>query len=205
MRNFAILLLLMLCLAACKPTEIFEGKPTMDQKLFLDTKAYTIDQANRVIKGGFKFIETTQVPGQRVDTAYLTGTQINWPFYIEKMYTANLYADSNNCYRYSMQQIPDLPNAKVTITYEPNYLNLKVNKLMLLLNANDSEVKTVNFEYSDNSFFKETTHKVTYIPGQVIQVYTKSKNLFGSKKEIIKSIYFLEGDMHAVDAIEILQ
>jgi hypothetical protein len=205
MQKFVPILFFFMCLSACKQTEIFEGKPTMNQKLFLDTKAYTIDQADRIIRGGFSYLETKQIPGKKIDSAYLKPHQIDWDFYIQHFFAGNLMADSNNCYRYSMQQQENLQNITATLTYEPNYKNLKINKCIVVLNANDGDVKTVFFEYNNNTFFTETTHKITYVSGQVMQVVTISKNLFGSKKQAVQSVYFLNGNMHATDAVDIIQ
>ncbi len=205
MHKLLLYTILLTGMASCQRTEIFKGQPTMNQKLFLDTKAYAIDQADRIINGGFTFIETTQIPGGKIDTAYLKGNSINWDYYINKLQDANLSSDTNNCYRYSMRQVEDFTNVKVTLHYEPNYKDLKFKQFFVVLSANDSEVKTVFYEKEDNGFFNEINTKLTYVPGSVIQVYTKSKNLFGTEKAIIKSIYFMNGDMHKSDQIELVQ
>jgi hypothetical protein len=205
MQKNAIILLLLILISACQTKEIFEGRPTLDQKLFLDTRTFAIDQLDRVIHGGFRFIETTQIPGKKADSSFLTLNQIDWKFYLAKLFEGNLNADTNNCYRYSLNQLEDLPNVKVTLNYEPNYDNLKVKKFSVILNPIDNEVKSVHFEFHKNSFFREEKNTITYVPGQVLQVFTSSKNIFGNKNELNRCLYFKGGSMHTLESIDIVQ
>ncbi len=204
MRSIArTFIIVTLFFTACQSNEFKNTKATIDQKLFLNHKDFCIDQADRIVKGGFTFVQVTQTPSQKPDSAFLKPIDMPWHFFLDFFKATDLSKDSANQFKYTVLSTEDLPNAKVTLDYQPNASNLPVSKYNLILDANDNEVKTVNIEWNKNSIFESKLYKVTYVPGKVLQAYINTNPLIGKTTEQIKSIYLFGGDMHKADVVNI--
>jgi hypothetical protein len=171
---------------SCTPIIPTDSKG-FDWHLYLNTKQALITD---VTTNGTKiksFIETIHHADGKVDSNFLIGTQIDWDSYLKPLLACNLN-DSTYQGVYKMSQFIDTITKTVDIHYDPLFDQLPVRKIIVKLNSENSDLKSMYAETDIKKTFSHYKQTILYRPGSLLQIVQTDFPLFGKMSRHAKQL-----------------
>jgi hypothetical protein len=167
-----------------------------DWNYLLDTKQLIQNIIADHAKDIKSFVEVTKKSNGKIDSAYLRGTMVDWKFYTAAMEDINLY---NKVYHrnYSMAQYIDTIQQSVSIQYDPLYTNLAVTKMIVNMETETQNIKSVYATYAKKKAFSEEKKSIVYTAGECLQIVSEAKE----GKEA-KELYFIKDKTPTVTIVQ---
>ncbi|MBL7766136.1 MAG: hypothetical protein JNJ58_08595 [Chitinophagaceae bacterium] len=181
-----LIVFLGMLLHSCKGRKNYDGDSVVnypDMKMVFEENLKSYEQDPYTYK-------LIQSDGSEKDTSYLKAKDVKWKDLKKQFLEANLYRKELDKH-YKIDIFHDTLYGTLTMLLTALDPDAYTSSFSLKARSSDNKIISVYIEARDAGFFSTTEYKLLFVNGRTLQVQESIKRLFGSRKERLTKLVFL--------------